>query len=137
MDEQRFAPPGAVVADVGAVAASVPESTLKKIRQAWIAALISAGITCIFSVLGMVGVGSLGFGAGNLLDVALMLGLAYGIRRNSRVCAVLMLVYFLISKYLMFKASGQFSGGIMAVIFMWFYAQGIVGTFEYHKRLKR
>jgi hypothetical protein len=136
MEEQRFAPPLAVVADIDS-GPDVPDGTLKKIRQAWIACLVSAAITLVFSLLAMGSGGFAGFGASNLFDVALILAFAYGISRRSRVCAVLMFAYFLLSKYLMFKATGQFGGGILAIVFMWFYGQGVAGTFEYHKLVRR
>jgi serine/threonine-protein kinase len=71
-----------------------------------------------------------------LIDVALILGLTYGIYRKSRVCALLMLVYFLISKLIMIEHDSKGSGLVMAVIFLYYYVQGVLGTFAYHKHIR-
>src|SRR3546814_16243452 len=46
----------------------------------------------------MSGTEMLGFSAWELFDVALILGLAFGIYKKSRTCAVLMLAYFIVAK---------------------------------------
>ena len=139
MDDMRYSPPKAVVDDVAVdVGSEVPDKVLKKIRTAWIACLVSAGMTLVMvAVVIATGRSTLGLqGPIDLVDVAFILGMAFGISRKSRVCAVLMLVYFAFSKYLIIRATGQLSGVWLGVVFLYFYAQGVVGTFEYHKLRK-
>lgn len=139
MDDLRYSPPKAVVKDVAAEAAvEIPDKVLKKIRAAWIACLVSAAMTLVMiAVVMSTGRSSIGLqGPIDLIDVVFILGMAFGISRKSRVCAVLMLAYFAFSKYLIIRASGQVSGVWLGLVFLYFYAQGVVGTFEYHKLRK-
>jgi hypothetical protein len=138
MDDLRYSPPKAAVNDVVADAAAIPDKVLSKIRSAWIACLVSAAMTLLMiGVVMATGRGGLGLqGPIDLIDVVFILGMAFGISRKSRVCAVLMLVYFAFSKYLIIRASGQVSGAWLGLVFLWFYAQGVIGTFEYHRLRK-
>ncbi|MCK9689647.1 hypothetical protein [Scleromatobacter humisilvae] len=136
MDDLRYSPPKAVVDDVAADGGvEIPDKVLKKIRTAWIACLVSAAMTLLMvSMVIITGKSNLGLqGPIDLLDVVFILGMAFGISRRSRVCAVLMLAYFALSKYLIFRAAGQVSGVWLGLVFLYFYVQGVVGTFEYHK----
>jgi serine/threonine-protein kinase len=134
MSANRYAPPKSEVeVPEEDLSESVPDEVLKKIKHAWTAGLISAALTLLMTLLAIFGIKMLGFDAWMLLDVALILGLTYGIYRKSRVCAVLMLVYFIISKILLFAQTGKPNGIVMAVIFLYYYAQGVAGTFAYHK----
>jgi hypothetical protein len=140
MDEARYTPPKAVVDDVDADLAaghSVPDAVLKKIRNAWIACLVSSGITTLLILLKLSGHGGGPFSAIDGIDVLFVLGMALGISRKSRVCAVLMFCYFVLSKYLLMKATGQAGGLLVGAVFLYFYAMGAVGTFEYHKPVRK
>jgi hypothetical protein len=139
MDETRYTPPKAAVVDLAADedAITVPDAVLKKIRNAWIAALISAAVTLVVSLLALAGNHVGPFTGAELLDVVFILALAFGISRKSRVCAVVMFVYFVFSKYLLIRQTGQLNGLFMGVVFLYFYALGVAGTFEYHKLRKR
>jgi len=128
--ENPYIPPSATVADP---IINVPADILKKIRNAWIAALFSAGATLAITLLAMSGMKIMGFSEWELLDVALILGLAIGIYFKSRTCAVLMLVYFVASKIFIMVESGKPTGALMAAVFIYFYWQGVAGTFAYHK----
>lgn len=102
----------------------------------WIAALLSAfGTFCV------------GFTIAKkdpvvLIEAALLLLLAYGIYRNSRVCSVIALVFFLIERiglYHVAVAVKQAHGGniligfwISVVIFTTLYALGVVGAVAWH-----
>ena len=138
MSTNRYAPPKSEVADLdNGRSVPVPEETLKKIKHAWTAGLISAAMTLVITLLAVLGVKIMAFDAWEFLDVALILGLTYGIYRKSRVCAVLMIVYFLISKIIMFAESGKANGIILTIVFLYYYGQGVVGTFAYHKHRQR
>jgi len=139
MDDLRYSPPKTVVADMGADVAAepvVPDAVLKKIRNAWIASLISSALTTVMILLKLSGLGVGPFSAIDGIDVLFMLGMAFGISRKSRTCAVLMFCYFMLSKYLLIKATGQLNGLLVGAVFLYFYAMGAVGTFEYHKLRK-
>lgn len=114
----------------------VPDEILKKIKGAWVAGTVSGCLTLLTTLASVAGAPIAGFNAWNFLDVVLIFGLAYGIFKKSRACAVSMFVYFVISKMLVFKATGQFSGAVMSIIFIYYYAQGMAGTFAYHKFAK-
>jgi hypothetical protein len=119
------------------LAESVPEDVLKKIKQAWVAGIISSAVTLVATLVAMSGVKVLSYGAWELIDVALLLGLTYGIYRNSRVCAVLMLVYFLAAKLIMLRNGGQGGGLVLGIVFLYYYARGVMGTFAYHKHMRQ
>jgi hypothetical protein len=105
----------------------------KAIKSAWIAAVISGSITLFVAVLALVGVRLFNFTAWVLIDVVLIFGLAYGIYRKNRVCAVIMFIYFIISKIYMLVTVGGLAGLPLAILFAYFFFQGIRGTFAYHK----
>ena len=108
----------------------------KAIKGAWIAAVISGSVTLLVAVLALLGVRLFNFTAWVLIDVALIFGLAYGIYRRSRVCAVIMFVYFIISKIYILVTAGGVTGLPLAIVFAYFFFQGIRGTFAYHSLKK-
>ena len=117
---------------------AVPDEIHKKIRNAAVAGLVSAAITLLFALLAASGTAVVaGFGLAQLVDVALILGLSFGIYKRSRTCAVIMLVYFVISKIWIIRVTGQFSGGLVALVFLYLYGQGVAGTFAFHRWKKR
>jgi hypothetical protein len=128
-----YAAPSAIVADA---VPTVPPDVEKKIKSAWIAACISGVITLVVTLIAMSGTELLGFDAWSLLDVGMIFALAFGIYKRSRACAVTMLAYFVISKIILMVESGKPSGLLMALIFGYYFWQGVQGTFTYHK-LKR
>ena len=113
---------------------------LKNIRYGYIAALVSAGITVVLNFLQ--------FDAGDvnlfsdpvvLYDVIIMLLLAFGIYKKSRVCAIAMLIYFIIGKIFQFQEYASYgidtppSTYLVAVVFIYFYFQAVRGTIAFHK----
>ena len=137
MDETRYTPPKATVDDFDPAAdVVVPDAVLKKIRHAWIACVITGVLTMILALISMNGNALYGHSGMDAFDALFVFGMAFGISRKSRVCAVLMLLYFILSKYLLYKASGQASGFLFGLVFLFFYVQGVLGTFEYHKLRK-
>lgn len=111
-------------------------STLTEAKQhaktGWIAALLVAGITLALSIAGMAGTKVLSFGAWTLLDVVLSLGLAYGMARYSRVCAVIMLVYYAASQIITIVQL-QRAPNLLGIVLIACFWQGIRGTFAYHR----
>lgn len=119
------------------MATEVPEEILKKIKASWIAALVSGGITLVITLIAMSGTPVLGFSAWELIDVALIFGLAFGIYKKSRACAVIMLIYFIIAKVILIFATGNVTGIPLAIAFLYCFWQGVDGTFAYHKLKKK
>ena len=107
----------------------------KPIRNACIAGTISGVLTLLVTLISASGVNipGLDFDLWNLLDVIFIFALTFGIYQKNRVCAVLMFVYFIGSKVLMWQESGSVSGLSMAALFGYFFFQGILGTFAYHR----
>lgn len=109
----------------------------KKIKNAWVAGAISGGLTLVVVLIAIFsGKDIAGIDAWSLIDVVFILGFSYGVYRKSRTCAILLFVIFLLSKVITWVDSGRPSGLPLALVFLWYYAQGIVGTFAYHKALR-
>ncbi len=131
--ENVYAAPGASLAEPEF---TVPEDILKKIRTGWIAAVISGLMTLVVTAIAMSGTQIMGFSAWELLDVALIFGLAFGIYKKSRTCAVSMLLYFAMSKIIQVVQTGKSDGLVLGIIFMICFWQAVVGTFAYHTHKK-
>ena len=110
----------------------VPDEILKKIKAGWVAALISAAMTLAVTLIAMAGTDIAGFSAWQLIDVGLILGLAFGIYKKSRTCAVIMLLYFAAGKIMAVMESGKPTGIVMGLVFTIFFWKAVAGTFAYH-----
>jgi len=108
------------------------EQAEKAIKAAWNAGGISGTLTLIITIVAMAGYEFMGFSAWNLVDVAVIAGLTFGIYRKSRTCAIIMLVYFIGSKLLIWSETKSVSGLPMALVFGWFFVQGVRGTITWH-----
>ena len=112
----------------------IPADITRKIRNCGIAGLVSAAITCVFTFVALSGPNPLGLDIGAFVDAALMAGLAVGVlRKQSRACAVLMVVLFVLNKAIMWSATGTLTGLSISLVFLWFFGQGVVGTFQWYK----
>jgi len=123
-DDQTTVESEALIADPQKI-----EAAKKNVKNAIIAALISAGVTAIASIFNL-----LGYDYYNFFDVALIWGLAYGIYKYNRTCGVIMVVYFIFSKIISIGdlISNPFSI-FVAILFFYYYWLGMMATFEYHK----
>lgn len=105
---------------------------------------MSAGITVVLNFLQ--------FDAGDvnlfsdpvvLYDVIIILLLAFGIYKKSRVCAIAMLIYFILGKIFQFQEYASYgidtppSTYLVAVVFIYFYFQAVRGTIAFHKINKK
>ena len=79
----------------------------KYIRTGWITALICSFITLCLSIAGAQGNKIFDFDLWSLLDVFLMLVLAFGIYQRSRVASTSMFIYFIISKIIFWMNYGN------------------------------
>ena len=102
------------------------------VKCGWIAAAFAGALTAVCSFLRIYGLNGY-----NFLDAALLLGMAYGIYRGSRVCAIIALAYDLLSQafLLMIHARGlNFIGLFSTIAFIVLYTLGVIGTFAMHSR---
>jgi serine/threonine-protein kinase len=79
--------------------------------------------------------GLFGFTLWELFDAVFILGLTYGIWKFSRICAVVLLAYFVTGRIMMWAQNGMpgSMGLLVAVVFIYFYGQAVRATFGYHK----
>lgn len=110
---------------------------LKDIKNAWIAGLISIGITITFTLISMSGTDVIGLDASAFIDVFQMIIFTFGIYKKSRTCAILMLALFIFNKILMWQYAGVGSGLPLALVFLWYYSKGVIGTFQYHNHINK
>jgi hypothetical protein len=105
--------------------------TERMVACGWIAAAIAGLITLGLSLNGGLGLTRL-----NLVDAALLLGLAYGIYRHSRTCALLVFFYHVGNRAFIYSHAQHVPAAIVAadLIFAALYVLGIVGTFAHHAR---
>ncbi|MEG4323374.1 MULTISPECIES: hypothetical protein [unclassified Microcoleus] len=109
-----------------------------KIKFAWEAGIVYGTINLIFVFLSLAGYDLTGFGLMNasaLLDVCLIFCLSFGIYKKSRVAAVIMLVYFLLSKAWIAIGLKIFPG-VISWFFLILFLGGVQGTFTYRKLSK-
>ncbi len=111
------------------------EKTLKYIKNAWTTAIACSLITLLGVIISILGNSDfLGLNLYRLVDVVLLLGLAFGVYKKSRVCAVILFVCFTLNQ-LYLVSSGMSNGGgiIVGIAFGRWFFQGIIGTIDYHK----
>ncbi len=141
MNEQPYEPPEPHPDHRGTSAPLPPDTlqeleiddALRKIKTAWVAGIVSGVITLAVTLFSMTGRRLFGFNAWALFDVALIFGLAFGIYRKSRVCAVVMLAYFVLSKIYLWTITPSLIGLLFALVFLFCYVLGVIGTFRYHR----
>ena len=114
------------------------EDALKAIKTGAVAALISGTLTLIIILI------AINTDSSDetisyfndpwlLLDIIIIFSLAFFIWRKSRIAAIMMFVYFLISKIVIAIEAGKVSGIFISVLFLWFFVQAARGTFAWHK----
>ncbi len=97
-------------------------------------------IACVVALFGGLATGitaftgAYGFTLFNLVDVALFFGMAFGIYRKSRTCALIMFVYHLGNRFDMYvrTGNGRLAFGFFPVAYAGAYFLGILGTFAAH-----
>lgn len=111
------------------------EKALKHIRNAYVLAILSGVITLLLIISSILKVWNSGLDVSELVDVVLIFGLAFGISKKSRICAIILFIYYILNKIFMILSVNYGSLAIM-VIFIIGYFKGIRGTIHYHKNLK-
>jgi hypothetical protein len=101
----------------------------KKIKIAWITGCFCGGLNLIVALSSNVPV--------MLIDVFLYFGLSFGIYKKNKICAVIMFVYFILSKILTIELLTRNAfAPIVAASIAYFFFQGIKGTFAYDQITK-
>lgn len=134
-ENNPYAPPAAELGLALETAPAVPGGVLKKIRNAWVAGVISTCLTLVVTLTAVSGIQIAGYSAWQFIDVVLVAALTFGIYKRSRTCAVSMLLYFIVSKIILFVETGRPNGLLLAIVFTYYYAQGVAGTFAYHRHI--
>jgi len=112
----------------------------KAIRNGWVAALVSAGVTALLAGVGLFKRSSdakLDYFLDPWLfvDVGLLLVLAFFVHRKSRVASTILVIYFLAGRILLISELGAAasSGTLMAIVFFLFYVTAMRGTYIWHR----
>lgn len=109
------------------------ELSEKHIARAAMAAWISAGLTLIFGLFALAGEQVVpGFDAWILLDAAILAGLAFGVTKRSRLCALILVIYGLSNA--VYAALEGHSFPLLGFVFIYFYVRGTFEIFRHHRR---
>jgi hypothetical protein len=100
-------------------------------RQGFHAAVYCSIVTATFAVLGGFGFQIMGFNLWNLTEAGLIALLAFGIRRMSRIAALVALVYYVVGRINLWAKYGS-QNPVIAGIFVLIFLSAVRGTFAYH-----
>ena len=118
---------------------NISEAT-RATRNGAIAASISAVLTIVIIIIAIKidagGALALWNDPSNFIDVVFVLACAVGMYRKSRAAAVLVFVYFLVSKIIITIETQAYSGLAVAIVFLYYFGKAIQGSFVYHKLRK-
>lgn len=103
------------------------------VRRASTAGALVAGLSLVLVVLSLFGVEVPGVDLWMLVDVALVAGLAFGVYRFSRTCAILLLIYYIASSAFVLIQHRSISGIVVRAIFLYYFGRGVQAAFTYHK----
>jgi len=113
------------------------EQAIKASRAGAIAAFISGGLTTAAVLFAMLTNAKGYLGLWNdpamFFDIILIFGCAVGMLRYSRSAAIVICVYFILSKIVIGLETGKISGIGMALVFVYYFGRAIQGTFVYHR----
>lgn len=113
------------------------EEAIKATKNGAIAACISGSLTLIIVVIAIFSNNddtlALWNDPFNFFDILLIFACAYGIYKKSRTAAIVLFVYFIISKIFIGLETGKISGIFISLIFLYFYGKAIQDAFSYKK----
>ena len=109
------------------------------IKRAWIAGVIVVLITSIIAFISIRGQDVLGLGYDKwiIVDILVFAVLTFGVAKKSRVCAILLLTFFVIGKISLFIQMKEPTGIGASLVWIFFFFQGVRGTFSYHRIIKQ
>jgi len=109
---------------------------IKAAKNGAVAAIISGGVTLGITIIALFsntdGDFVLWNDPSNIVDVILIFGCAFGMYRNSRSAAVIIFIYFILSKIIIGLSMGHIPG-LLSLIFLYYYGKAIQGTFAFHR----
>jgi hypothetical protein len=113
---------------------------IKATKNGAIAACISGTLTLGFVLVAIFsnsnGAIALWNDPSNFFDIILLFVCAYGIYKKSRAAAIILFIYFILSKILIGVETGKISGIGLGLVFLYFYGKAIQGAFVFHKMEK-
>ena len=113
------------------------DNAIKAMNQGAIAACISATLTTLIMIFALLSDASGEMRLFNdpiiIVDVVLVLVLAWFIYKRSRLAAVLMFAYFVFANFYHFHVTGKIGGGLMIFVFVFFYGKAVWGSYVYHR----
>ncbi len=116
------------------------EQARKASKAGATAAFISGGLTTAVVAIAMATNAKGPLGLWNdpamFFDILLILGCGIGMLRYSRSAAIVVTVYFILSKVVVGLETGKFTGIGIALVFLYYFGRAIQGTFVYHRMLK-
>jgi hypothetical protein len=115
---------------------SIPAGILGKNKTGWVTTLICGSMSLVMVLVRMSRAGAIGAEAWGFIDVVLMFGMAFGIYKKSRSCAVIMLLYYAAGKMVPLIAGGSYISIGVGLLFLFAFLQGMFGTFAFHKFVK-
>jgi hypothetical protein len=135
MHESLYKPPVARVADIDPNDNRGSRTTRRMVQLGWVATLVWSYLTFGLAYAAARGVPT-SFGPGIHLTLALLyLGLAWGIARGSRACALSTIMVFAVVKYQQVHNFGLSAiAAVALVVFAACLASGLVGTVLLHRR---
>ena len=109
------------------------------IRYAFYAGMFSAAITTIY-IIASFGFEELktkfGIDVWSFIDVAIMLGLSFGLNKKSWVSGLFLSIYFILSKIILFESLGVISG-FLSIAFIFLFIRGTWAAYKLKQHRKR
>jgi hypothetical protein len=113
------------------------EQALKATKNGATAAFISGTLTVAVFLYAMSSNADGTVGLWNdpaiLVDVIIIFACAFGLLRQSRFAAVTLCIYWVLAKAFILIETGHATGLAVGLIFLYFYAKAVQGTFAYHR----
>ncbi len=113
------------------------DEAIKATFNAAIAAWVSAAFTTVVVAVAVFRNSAGDFAYWNdplaVIDFVVLAGLAFGVYRKSRALAIVLLLYFIAAKIIMVVDTGKIPGIAISLIFVYFFAKGIIGAFAFHR----
>jgi hypothetical protein len=116
---------------------SVPIQTLRRIRNGWIAGVALAGVMTLVALGQLPARSIVQSHSWIFLHVALAYGLTIGLYYKNRSCAMLLLLYYVVTRLMIMAQTQKVGGVISTLLFLYFLSQGVLGTIEYHRIIRQ
>lgn len=134
MNETRFAPPKAALAEPAATNAfEAPSDVLFAINLALAGVMLNVIVVWAGAFSGLHPAAASTLLPHLVPATALMVGLAYGVHRRSRVCAVLLLVDYLLPRIAMYVVTGTLVLNNAWLMLIGTGLAGVYGAFRHHR----